>query len=412
MLYALLKVIVGFTLRIFYRKIYINGTEFIKDGRPQLIASNHPNGFMEPLVMACFFDKPLHFLVRGDVFDKKWLKPLLVATNQIPIFRFRDGFSKLRENSATMDESTKVLLANNTLLIYAEGSTSGQRTLRPLQKGLARIAFTVLEADHDTKLEILPAGVFFTHPTQFGEEVHLSIGQPIRVQDYKDLYEADPKSAYAKILQDIYDAMLNHVVHLDDVGNTPLLEKIMYLGQMHKTDPYLPISVRSREKLDKYMDYADRINKANINVVEVETKMSVLELELSKQKYSLQDLRKKPLRLGSLLILIFGFLPAILGMITNSLPIWAGKTFAKNKVTQSEFFACIWMSVTIVFFLIYYGVVIFIIHLNNFPWYILPIMILCGLWSRYYYDVVNQYNLFTKPSKWRKYQAEGSEIIS
>ncbi len=60
--------------------------------------------------MDCFFPKDLPFLVRGDIFNNPVLLPLLRSTNQIPIFRFRDGFSKLRENSQTMVES---VVANN-----------------------------------------------------------------------------------------------------------------------------------------------------------------------------------------------------------------------------------------------------------------------------------------------------------
>ena len=123
MLYQFLKILVRIALKLFFKRIYISGLEHIKNDRPQLIASNHPSGFLEPLIMACFFPKSLHFLVRGDVFDKKWLRPLLISTNQIPIFRFKDGFSKLRENHHTMDDSTRVLTDNKNLLIFVEGST-------------------------------------------------------------------------------------------------------------------------------------------------------------------------------------------------------------------------------------------------------------------------------------------------
>ncbi|MBK9734198.1 MAG: 1-acyl-sn-glycerol-3-phosphate acyltransferase [Saprospiraceae bacterium] len=109
MFYSFLKVLVRFVLKIFLRKIYITGLNHVDLNKAQLIASNHPNGFLEPLIMACFFPKPLYFLVRGDIFDNAILKPLLKSTNQIPVFRFRDGFSKLRGNSLTVDESTNIL---------------------------------------------------------------------------------------------------------------------------------------------------------------------------------------------------------------------------------------------------------------------------------------------------------------
>jgi 1-acyl-sn-glycerol-3-phosphate acyltransferase len=170
MFYSFLKVLVRFVLKIFFRKIHITGVEHIQINKAQLIASNHPNGFLEPLVMACFFPKPLHFLVRGDVFDNPLLKPLLTSTNQIPIFRFRDGFSKLRENSQTMDESIKVILDKKNLLIFAEGGTESIKKLRPLQKGISRIAFQAIEKDPNLDLEIIPVGINFTYPSLFNRQ--------------------------------------------------------------------------------------------------------------------------------------------------------------------------------------------------------------------------------------------------
>ena len=203
MFYKFLKILVGFSLKIFFKKIFVSGIEHIKIDKPQLIASNHPNGFLEPLIMACYFPKDLHFLVRGDVFDKKWLRPILISTHQIPIFRFRDGFSKLRENAGTMDESFKILMENKNLLIFAEGGTESVKKLRPLQKGIARIAFQVLEKDPELDLEIIPTGINFTYPTRFNKEVMLQVGEPIKVKPYFALYLTDKNKAIDQLLSDI-----------------------------------------------------------------------------------------------------------------------------------------------------------------------------------------------------------------
>ncbi|MBL0102155.1 MAG: 1-acyl-sn-glycerol-3-phosphate acyltransferase [Saprospiraceae bacterium] len=130
-------------------------------------------------------------MVRGDVFENPFLRPILKSTHQIPIFRFRDGFSKLRENSHTIDESLQVLIENKNLLIFAEGSTESVKKLRPLQKGIVRIAFQALEKNPELELEILPVGLNFTYPTDFNEEVMLQVGQPILVQKYFESYKTD-----------------------------------------------------------------------------------------------------------------------------------------------------------------------------------------------------------------------------
>jgi glycerol-3-phosphate O-acyltransferase/dihydroxyacetone phosphate acyltransferase len=412
MFYAFLKRLVGFALRIFYRKIYVTGTEYIKSDRPQLLASNHPNGFMEPLVMACHFSRPLHFLVRGDVFDKKWLRPLLISTNQIPIFRFRDGFSKLRENAATMDESTKVLCDNNLLLIYAEGSTSSIRQLRPLQKGLARIAFSVLEADPNTILEILPSGVIFSHPTHFGRDVHLSVGAPIFIRDYAELYALDPKAAYQKLLDDIYSAMRPHVVHLDNTNDTHLLENLMSISRINHQFSYLPVVNQSRDLLNQYINTANQINTQENYKREVETQVKEVESMVKKQGYTLDCLCKTPLSLKRMLFVLIGFIPALLGLIFNFIPVLVGKLFANAKVNQKEFYACIWMAVTIVFFLLYYVILSALIISFGWKWYVIPIFLLSGLWLRYYYDVFHHTVFNIKPSQWHSSQQKALNILN
>ena len=140
MFYKLLKFWASLTFRFYFRRIYVSGTEHIPENAPVLFIVNHPNSFMEACIVACFQHRDLHFLVRGDMFEKKWLKPLLNWTNQIPIYRFKDGFSKLRNNKSTFDQSFEVLASGKALLIFPEASTQMVKYLRPLQKGAARLA--------------------------------------------------------------------------------------------------------------------------------------------------------------------------------------------------------------------------------------------------------------------------------
>ena len=149
------------------------GIENIPKEGPTLIAMNHPAGFMEPIILAAISPRPLHFLVRGDVFDIPWLRPLLLATHQIPIYRFRDGFAQMRNNLNQFDIITDLLNHNASILIYVEGSTEPVRRLRPLQKGMARIAESALQNNDHLPLCVLPVGITFSDPTQVYGKVPL-----------------------------------------------------------------------------------------------------------------------------------------------------------------------------------------------------------------------------------------------
>lgn len=392
MFYQFLKILVGFTLRIFYRKIYITGTEHVKKGKAQLVASNHPNGFLEPLIMACYFPKDLHFLVRGDVFDNPFLKPILTSTHQIPIFRFRDGFSKLRENSQKMDEGMQVLLENKNLLIFAEGGTQSIKFLRPLQKGIARIAFQTMEKSPQTDLEILPVGINFTYPTRFNKEVMLRVSTPLQVRPYFELYQQDKNKATEALLNDLYARMKENIIHLEDQSRLGTFEDMVVASRIHlKNASVLPVLNNNTQQLDiekNLASYIDQLKEPEYNSLNDEIKN--LKLSLKNQGLKWNDLLKSPLNLYKFLLLIITLIPALIGLIFHGLPIMGGYNFTKSKVRQTEFKASILMVSTLVLTLIMYVILILVIIFTSISWIWLPIIVVSGLSLRLCYTIYTQ----------------------
>ncbi|MGB4840088.1 MAG: 1-acyl-sn-glycerol-3-phosphate acyltransferase [Saprospiraceae bacterium] len=390
MFYSFLKVLVRITLKLFFRKIHITGTEHIKDDKAQLIASNHPNGFLEPLIMACFFPKPLHFLVRGDVFDNSFLRPMLISTNQIPIFRFKDGFSKLRENSQTIDESLQVLIDKNNLLIFAEGNTQSIKKLRPLQKGISRIAFQTLEKKPDLDLEILPVGINFTYPDKFDKTVMLRIGAPVQAKDYFDLYSIDKNSGHQKLLDDLYASIKKNVIHIEDENNTSLFEDLVIIERSKSKISYPPVFSTSDDNLIIEKNLAIKIEllseKQNSSLKQ---EVFTLKNQMRVSGIKLDDLNKKIMSISRLVVLIIGFLPALYGAITHSIPIAGGYYFTKTKVSQKEFRASILMVSVLILMLLLYIFLIIIFIICHLPIYHLLIIFFSGIWLRYYYTFWN-----------------------
>jgi 1-acyl-sn-glycerol-3-phosphate acyltransferase len=387
MFYSFLKVLVRFVLKLFFRKIHITGIEHVQISKAQLIASNHPNGFLEPLVMACFFPKPLHFLVRGDVFDNPILKPLLTATNQIPIFRFRDGFSKLRENSQTMDESIKVLLDKKNLLIFAEGGTQNIKKLRPLQKGISRIAFQALEKDANLDLEILPVGINFTYPTLFNRTVMLRVGAPIRVQDYLTKFTIDHKLTHQSLLDDTYRLMKNNIIHVEDQDRIHVFEKLVILLRSRFTLPYMPVFVNDNSSLDQEKELAEKVDAIDeTSLINIKSEIKTLEQSLKMKKVDLHELAKQPLDFPRAIILILGFVPALLSLILNGLPMFLAKVFTTSKVKHPEFKASILMVGNLLLFIIYYMLLFIAAFVFGWSFWYVVVIILLAFWLRLYYE--------------------------
>lgn len=68
MLYSLLKFPAKLAFYIYTRHISINKKEVFNYSGPMIIASNHPNSFLDAIIYATLFNKPVHSLARGDVF--------------------------------------------------------------------------------------------------------------------------------------------------------------------------------------------------------------------------------------------------------------------------------------------------------------------------------------------------------
>jgi 1-acyl-sn-glycerol-3-phosphate acyltransferase len=51
---------------------------------PLLITANHPNSFLDAIIIGALFQQPVHFLARGDAFKKPWHRWLLEQLHMIP----------------------------------------------------------------------------------------------------------------------------------------------------------------------------------------------------------------------------------------------------------------------------------------------------------------------------------------
>lgn len=405
MLYSFLKIVVGFALKIFFKKIFVEGQNHIQPDKAQIIASNHPNGFLEPLIMACFLPEPLHFLVRGDVFKNPVARYFLRATNQIPIYRFRDGFSKLRNNSKTMDESQKVLSLHKNLLIFAEGGTQSIKKLRPLQKGVARIAFQTLEQFPDLDLEILPAGINFTYHEDFNEEVYLKIGKPVKVRPFYQLYLKDKSSGIDALLKEVYSGMKDNIIHLENQHLLSLFENTIPAVRLNSPYSYPPVLIQSDVRLLEEKKWAltlDMISDENLQ--EFRSSFDNINKKARKAGLKSKDLVKKPGHFAIAVLLILGFVPALVGMAFHIIPILTGLYFKKKVVRQKEFKASVQFAVTVFLTLFQYvGFLLVGIFTGQLLfWVIFPV--LSGLWARYYYYLADN-------TKWMK-TTELNEYIS
>ncbi|MEO8583759.1 MAG: 1-acyl-sn-glycerol-3-phosphate acyltransferase [Flavitalea sp.] len=158
-----MKIWIRLGLLLFCRKIIFNNPAILKRKGPLLLACNHPNSFLDALIVGSYFKRPVHFLTRGDAFRKPLVKKILTALNMIPIYRLSEGREHLALNDATFEKCGDILSGGGIVLIFAEGLCVNQWALRPLKKGAARIAWNVLTVHGiQDELNIVPVGINYS----------------------------------------------------------------------------------------------------------------------------------------------------------------------------------------------------------------------------------------------------------
>src|SRR5687767_15092950 len=70
-MFRLLHAYARLVLPLYCRKITINQPENLKLQGPLLIAANHPNSFLDGMIVTTLFKHPVYSLARGDAFKKK-----------------------------------------------------------------------------------------------------------------------------------------------------------------------------------------------------------------------------------------------------------------------------------------------------------------------------------------------------
>ncbi len=153
---------------------------------PLLIAANHPNSFLDAILLSALFKYPVHSLARGDAFASKFIARILTSMNMLPVYRVSEGMENLESNYTTFDKCQQLFIEKKIVLIFSEGRCINEWHLRPLKKGTARLAMAAWQLN--SPLRVLPLGFNYSSFRSVGKEVNLNFGEFIKLDDmYEDL---------------------------------------------------------------------------------------------------------------------------------------------------------------------------------------------------------------------------------
>lgn len=262
MLYNFLKIIVRIAAKIFCRRIIVDKPELLKEKGPLLIACNHPNSFLDAVILDILFEQPIWSLARGDAFLGKRINNILFKLKILPVYRPSEGVENLSENYKTFDTCIEIFKRNGVVLIFSEGLCVNEWHLRPLKKGTARLAYKCMQ--ENIPLRILPVGINYSSFKRFGKNVFINLGNVFSVNDFdKTLSDGAFNQVFNNTLQQELRPLVFEIKK-DDTQRQKLLlginpsfiKKILLvlpaaIGWLVHAPLYLPIKNWVKKKYDR-----------------------------------------------------------------------------------------------------------------------------------------------------------------
>lgn len=201
MLPRIITKLVGWAVSVFY-DLERTGPK-LPDG-PVLVAANHPNSLMDPLLIFRTAGRPTRPLAKAPLFEQALVGTVLRGLGGLPVYRRQDDPELMHLNDRTFDAAIGALQDGGAVQIYPEGRSHSDPRMAPLRTGAARIAL-MAEAGSGWTLgvRIQPVGLTYTRKSVFRGRALAAFGEPIDVGAYREVYESDEREAARELTAEI-----------------------------------------------------------------------------------------------------------------------------------------------------------------------------------------------------------------
>ncbi len=397
---------VTFCLKRFYSEFIVVGRENLPKSGSVIFAPNHINALMDALAVHAIAPSglPVIFLARADIFKKKKIADFLQFAKIMPAFRMRDGMENLGKNNEIFDQCVDILNHNVALGIMPEGNQGEQRKLRPIVKGIFRIAFAAQQLNGAKDgVKIIPIGIDLGDYVKAGKHIIISIGKPIEVSEYMDSFTENPVTATNEIRNKLRDDL--HRLSLDlatekyyesfeiaiEVAQESVLKELnlpdktvyRFVARQKIAQKLIDIEKNELEKIKKIDSFCAEYQK------------TINELNLKSWLFGRGNFSKFYFFTDALMLILT--LPIfICGLILNFLPFFAPVYIRKNimKAKEIGFFSSLHFVLGIITFPVFYllQTILFCCFISSSWWIVLLFLISqlpLGQWAlKWYKDLI------------------------
>jgi len=207
----------------FYYRVERAGSSLPAAG-PVLLVGNHPNGLVDPVLLASATPRTVRFVGKAPLFELPILGSVMRGLRVLPVYRPADG-ADVSLNEATFAAVHAALAAGDVVCLFPEGKSHDEPLVQKLKTGAARMALGA-EAGRDFELgvRIVPVGLVYRAKRRFRSPVATWVGAPIEVRDLAPLFERDHREAVRLLTERIAEGLREVTLSLDRWEDLRLLE--------------------------------------------------------------------------------------------------------------------------------------------------------------------------------------------
>jgi 1-acyl-sn-glycerol-3-phosphate acyltransferase len=163
------RALLGMAIQVYF-SLERNGRKNIPKKGPVILAANH-RSFLDPFVIGCLIRRPVYFVAKKELFEKRWQGWIL---NRLGAFPVKRGES----DEESMATARGVLERGGALVIFPEGTRHRSGPLGRPKRGVGRLAL-------ETGAPVVPIAVMGTDRARRGLKirpvwVRVRCGKPLR----------------------------------------------------------------------------------------------------------------------------------------------------------------------------------------------------------------------------------------
>jgi glycerol-3-phosphate O-acyltransferase / dihydroxyacetone phosphate acyltransferase len=216
--YDLVRALVRWILTLFYRRIDVVGLEHIPESGPLIVAANHQNALVDPMLLLALIPRRLVPVAKAPLFRHPIIGPFLRLVGAIPVHRRQEGNADPARNRAMFGAATAHLATGGSVLIFPEGVSQPEPTLMPLRSGASRMLLEVEAAmGGGPRVALVPVGLVYHEPGTFrAGRAFLQVGASVITDDLVEMHATHPEGAAQLLTERLAAALRREIVESED----------------------------------------------------------------------------------------------------------------------------------------------------------------------------------------------------